>query len=426
MTGNLDMGDHSIQKVGDPVNSDDVATKNYVDAEIGYISTPFLKLDGTTAMTGVLNMNDQKISNLKMPEFNTDAANKQYIDDKLLKSHLLTSVVVNAFKYLSDANESSSERDIIIHGIVDFQNSPHKNKKAYDIDLIYKSGTRNYSSKMGINIYPLDVGKYTIIMEYYFPEDLNIIIFAQASKQSTTIKKQMTVSESNFKRQLVQFDFTEKANPSYYLYFTISGSGTTSTNPEGYLVFYGVKGWDDSVPPELYDHALETGMFEYDNGNMKMYNDIDMNNHKIKNIPLPTDSNDLLTKESLIANDIYVTGKLVYESQSHQNYFYSYGLRTKLYNPHINFIIINANSNFYNRNDILHLITLTRRTTPLTAPKIQEYRISFSTSPTGNVKIVINRFFPCDWVTAIYTDIITNATFTISHLPFTFKPLPIR
>ena len=63
------MGDHSIQKVGDPVNSDDVATKNYVDAEIGYISTPFLKLDGTRAMTGVLNMNDHKISNLKMPEF---------------------------------------------------------------------------------------------------------------------------------------------------------------------------------------------------------------------------------------------------------------------------------------------------------------------------------------------------------------------
>ena len=44
MTGNLDMGNHSIQKVGDPVNSDDVVTKNYVDAEIGYISTPFFEI----------------------------------------------------------------------------------------------------------------------------------------------------------------------------------------------------------------------------------------------------------------------------------------------------------------------------------------------------------------------------------------------
>ena len=110
MTGNLDMGDHSIQKVGDPVNSDDVATKNYVDAEIGYISTPFLKLDGTRAMTGVLNMNNHKISNLKMPEFNTDAANKQYIDEALLKSHLVSSHIENAFKYLLDQDESSSEK----------------------------------------------------------------------------------------------------------------------------------------------------------------------------------------------------------------------------------------------------------------------------------------------------------------------------
>ena len=106
------------------------------------------------------------------------------------------------------------------------------------------------------------------------------------------------------KKKLVQFDFTEKATPSYYLYFTINGSGTTNTNPEGYLVFYGVKGWDDSVPPEIYDHALETGMFEYDNGNMKMYNDIDMNNHKIKNSAPPTEPTDLLMKQSL---DIFTT-----------------------------------------------------------------------------------------------------------------------
>ena len=150
--------------------------------------------------------------------------------------------------------------------------------------MVYSSGSQNYNSKLGVNLYPLDVGKYTIVMEYFYPEDRNIIIFAQASKQTTLIKKQITTSESNFKKQLVQFDFKEKANPSYYLFFTIRGTGTTSTNPEGYLVFYGVKGWDDTVLPEIYDHALESGMFEYDNGNMKMYRDIDMNNHKIKNI----------------------------------------------------------------------------------------------------------------------------------------------
>ena len=234
MTGNLDMGDHSIQKVGDPVNSDDVATKNYVDAEIGYISTPFLKLDGTRAMTGVLNMNDHKISNLKMPEFNTDAANKQYIDEELLKSHLLPSHIENAFKYLSDQDESSSERNIIVNGIQDYNGSPHKNKKAYDIDLIYTSGTQNYDSKIGINLYPLPVGKFTIIMEYYFPEDINISLLAEAS--TAIINKQTITNFPSYKKQLVQINQQTKDTPDY-LFFTIRGSGTTATNPEGYLVF---------------------------------------------------------------------------------------------------------------------------------------------------------------------------------------------
>ena len=311
MTGNLDMGDHSIQKVGDPVNSDDVATKNYVDAEIGYISTPFLKLDGTRAMTGVLNMNDHKISNLKMPEFNTDAANKQYIDEKLLKSHLLSSEVKNAFTYLSDINEISTESNIIVHAFVDFNNSPHKNKKAYDIDMVYSPGEQTYNSKFGINLYPLDIGKYTVIMEYYYPEDLNIIIFVEVTK-TTTIKKQVKFDESNYKKYLVQFDFPAKANPPHYLFFTIRGSGTTSTNPEGYIVLYGVKGWDDTVPSEIYDHVLETGMFEYDNGNMKIFHDIDlnnnkiinssgidMNNHKIENLSDATNTNDAINKGQL-------------------------------------------------------------------------------------------------------------------------------
>ena len=309
MTGNLDMGDHSIQKVGEPVNSDDVATKNYVDGEIGYISSPFLKLDGTRAMTGVLNMNDHKISNLKMPELNTDAVNKQYIDETLLKSHLVSSHIENAFKYLLDQDESSSEKNIIVNGIQDFNGSPHKNKKAYDIDLIYTSGTQNYDSKIGINLYPLPVGKFTIIMEYYFPEDINISLLAEAS--TAIINKQTITNFTSYKKQLVQINQQTKDTPDY-VFFTIRGSGTTTTNPEGYLVFYGVKEWVDSVPPKIYDHAMETGMFEYDNGNMKIFHDIDlnnnkiinssgidMNNHKIENLSDATNTNDAINKGQL-------------------------------------------------------------------------------------------------------------------------------
>ena len=94
---------------------------------------------------------------------------------------------------------------------------------------------------------------------------------------------------------LVQFEDQTKQTPDY-LYFDIRGSGTTSTNPEGYLVFYGMKEWYDSINPKIYDHALETSMFGYDNDNMKIFRNIDMNNNKITNLSDGTDANDAINK----------------------------------------------------------------------------------------------------------------------------------
>ena len=431
LMSSLSMNRNDLIEIPDtPKFGHSAVNKKYVDGEITKIPptdiSPFLKLDGTRVMTGDLDMDSHKITNLNLPTNDNDASNKQYIDEKLLKSHLLSSEVVNAFKYLSEVDESATISNIYIHGVVDYNGSPHKNKKAYDINMVYSLDVQNYTSKLGINLYPLDVtGKYTIIMEYYFsPDNTNINIIAEVTK-TTTIKKQTTFDETNCKKFLVQIDFPSKANPPHFLYFTISGTGTTSTNPEGYLVFYGVKGWDDTVPSEIYDHVLETGMFEYDNGNMKMYHDIDMNNHKIINNPLPTNPTDLLTIESLTTNDIFVSGSLVHDNSVNHDFFHSYGQRTRLINPYIHFIILNVDAIFRNRQDNLHILTSTRRTKPHTSPKLQNYQFSFRPSSSGYAKIIINRHFPCDYVNAINTDIINKATFTIAHHPVTIKPLPI-
>ena len=40
----------------------------------------------------------------------------------------------------------------------------------------------------------------------------------------------------------------------------------------------------DSVPPQIYDHALETGMFSYENGKMKMNMDLDLNGNSLDGI----------------------------------------------------------------------------------------------------------------------------------------------
>ena len=370
LMGPLSMNRNDLTGIPDtPKFGYSAVNKNYVDGEITKIdTTQFVKKVGDT-MTGVLNMNGNKIKNVGTPYtyendaavnvgfFNTElnALNsnvltqittnyEQYIDEKLLKSHLLSSELKNAFTYLSDINEISTESNIIVHAFVDFNNSPHKNKKAYDIDMVYSPGAQ---TKFGVNLYSLDIGKYTIIMEYYYPEDLNIIILAEVTK-TTTIKKQVKFDETDYKKYLVQFDFPSKANPPHYLYFAIRGSGTTSTNPEGYIVLYGVKGWDDMVPSELYDHALETGMFEYDNGNMKMFNDIDMNNHRIKNISPATNPTDLLMKKSLEIHDIFLFGLV-----NDRGFLSIHNFKIKLENIFIKKFIFYGGSAYANTQDDL-------------------------------------------------------------------------
>ena len=303
LMGPLSMNRNDLTGIPDtPKFGFSAVNKNYVDGEIAKIpqsggnvdTSSFVKLDGSRAMTGNLNMYNHKIENLNTPTNFTDAVNKQYIDETLLKSHLISSEVENAFKYLSDQDESSSERNIVVHGITIFNGSPHKkNKKAYNADLIYTIGLQYYDSKIGINLYSLPIGKYTVIMEYYFSEDINIKIYIEATH--ALINDHKLTNFPNYKKILVQINRQSKIPD--YLFFTITGNGTTSTNPEVYLIFYGIKRWHNNIPQEIYDHTLETGMFEYDNGNMKLYHNIDANNNKIINLDGGIDNNDAVNME---------------------------------------------------------------------------------------------------------------------------------
>ena len=284
LSGDLDMDENKIINLPTPTLAKDAANKSYVDSKIG----SGLPLSGGT-LSGNLDMDENKIVQLKEPTDDNDAANKHYVDCKdrtlsntfearLLSAHLTSNTLANVFKYLLDSNELSSERDIIVHGLVDFDLSPHVNKKAFDIDVVYTSGSQRYNSKIGVNLYPLPIGNYTLVMEYFFPENISISLVAQATK--VIISKQTRANFPEYKQITVQF--VKSSNPlSDYMYFYIRGGGSTSTNPEGYLIFYGVKGFLDVVPPKIYSHPLNSGMFLYEDDKMKMNMDLDLNGHAL-------------------------------------------------------------------------------------------------------------------------------------------------
>ena len=299
MTGSLNMNGNQIIRLKEPVSSSDASTKGYTDQKIDNIqkidTTLFIKKDGLVPMAADLDMGTHKIINVGQPTSDTDAASKGYIDNTLAESHLTSSHKSNEFKYLNDPNETSSEYNITVDAFTDFNESPHKNKKAFEITLQKDAGTNNYRSRMGFNLYPLPLGTYTIIFEYYFPENTNI----QLSCQSTTayVHKQIQKDFTDYSKLLVQINNNSKATPDY-LFFTIHGTAVVN-NPEGYIIVYGVKDWSDSVNPNIYDDEFYVQMFEYKNGDMQMQTNINVNNHKITNLNKGINDTDAVNKLQL-------------------------------------------------------------------------------------------------------------------------------
>ena len=286
--GELDMRGHKIIVLGNPSNPNDASTKAYVDTEIAKIPSVgsdlsvYLKKDGSVAMTGNLDMNNKQIKDMAQPTDDNDATTKKYFDDKLEQSHLVSSHKTNEFKYLTDTDESSSEYNITVYGIAAFNQSPHQNKKAYDITLIKDSGSNDYRSRIGFNIYTLAIGTYTIVFEFYPPEMTNIQLTCTASE--AYIHKAVQRDFTAYSKLLVQFNNNSKQTPNY-IYLTMHGTAT-ATPVQCHLVVYGVKDWSDSVYPGVYD-GLDNVMFEYKNGDMEMKVNMDMNNKIISGLINP-------------------------------------------------------------------------------------------------------------------------------------------
>ena len=328
LDGDLDMRGHTVKFLelsSEPSAAARVAElnlkadKNYVDNRDTYVINTVstlvntnlnttLRRDGTNSMTADLNLNDHKLINVKEPTNDKDGVNKKYFEDKLAESHLISSHKTNEFKYLYDTDESASEYNIKVDGFEEnFRESAHQNKKAYSITMIKDTdGSNDYRSGISFNIYPLPIGTYTMVFEYYFPESTNVSL----STQGTTvyIHKQVYRAFDTYGKLLVQINNNSKTTPDR-ITLVIHGRAVVQ-NPEGYLVIYGIKGWSDSVDPRVYDGLKN-----------EMHADINMNNNRIVNLANPTDDNDAVTKKWIkqLSSEIYVSGKITVRNGFFQN-----------------------------------------------------------------------------------------------------------
>ena len=364
--------------VSKPNIASQAANKKYVDDEVAKIPTPdlssYMKKDGSTAMTGNLDMGNKQIKSVADPTNDADATTKKYFEDKLERSHLVTSHKTNEFKYLKDSNESSSEYNITVNGVVDFNGSPHQNKKAYSMVLTKDAGTNDYRSRIGFNIYSLNIGTYTIVFEFYPPEMTNIQLSCNAS--SAYIHKSVQRNFTNYSKLLVQFNNNSKQTPDY-IYLTMHG--TTTQSAQCHLVVYGIKDWSDSVQPSVYD-GVDNMMFKYVNGDMVMQTDLDMNDKKIINLPNPLDDGDAVNKLSLDSVS-YWTRNHVYRSIFPEFYNLLETSRFNLVNNVMGIVIDKIHPNlflekdrFINDYDSVNGLKLSRKTHILTPTQFNQSR----------------------------------------------------
>ena len=79
VSGSIDMRGNTLYNVSDPINPQDVATKEYTD-NIRGVKWVKRKQDGTYAIKKDLNMNDKRLTNIPPSLEDADAVNKIYVD----------------------------------------------------------------------------------------------------------------------------------------------------------------------------------------------------------------------------------------------------------------------------------------------------------------------------------------------------------
>ena len=295
----IDMKNNSIINLDLPSNQRDAACVEFVNNRIDDMTQKkFLKVDGTNNMTGNLNLNEKIIINLNTDDKDIkSAANvgyvsskvqtakgdvtvglKTYLDTKIKESHITSSTnKKDIFRYLMEnADESSSENNIIVDGIVNFSGSPHNvNKKAYKFKM-GKDAQNEYSSRIGFNMFKLPEGEYTLAIEFFPPSTTNLSVSVVST--SLNIGQQSTKLFVNYSRSIVHLHKWSITPPEYiYIDMHCQGTASSSTQGVGYLIVYGVKGSQSNVDSDVYDTA-----YVVENGKMVMQTDLSLNGHQLR------------------------------------------------------------------------------------------------------------------------------------------------
>ena len=302
----LSLNNKRLTDVADPTDPKDPVNKYYVDDEIAKLphsDTGTLKLDGSRAMNGNLLMAGHSITGLKDPNpsdsnyatsvnfvnktisdnNSTIVTNYQnYVDDRL-KYSVQSADKSNAFQYVMDdpAGQFYDEDDI--KGIKKTVKDFHKiNKETYEMQLLLDS-RGYYSSRLGVNMYILPNGEYSLVYELYYPNSINSsTVQISAISAVETVSIVTTNVFNNHTRSIIHLHKYNNVAPNRLMIDMVlkNKAGISYANELTiFVIVYGVSGYVNNVHTSVWDR-----LFEVTNNGIKFEAAIDMNNNDIKNV----------------------------------------------------------------------------------------------------------------------------------------------
>ncbi|KAL9964192.1 hypothetical protein ACROYT_G027790 [Oculina patagonica] len=267
------------------------ADKSYVDNTflkkvVGRVLTQKIlsKLDihGSNMMQANLDMNDNRITNLSKPIYGTDGVKKLYVDS----SHITSIDKGNVFNniMIDSDNQLSEENDIELGDLIHHPNPVHQiNKKVIDTKLLLDSSKNYYSSRLGINMYPIPINYYTMAFELYFPVEIdeNSVDISVVSLIDT-VNKVTTRVYNGYSRTIAQVHKYQQHNNNYlYVDIVLKMKSGHSYVPklQTYIIIYGIKNYESNVEPSIYDQ-----LYYVENDRIAFNASIDMKTQAIHGI----------------------------------------------------------------------------------------------------------------------------------------------
>ena len=269
----IDTNGARIINLGNPIGKNDAVTSKYLILQL----VQYLSLNGGT-MNGDLNMQQNKLIELSPPIFPADAVTKEYVDQKFISP---SGSMENVFQYImNDVNQTSSEFGITVLGILDFPQSPHLlNKKAIKFQMgLQLNDSSRYYSRLGLNMFSLPEGDYTLVVEFFPPTTKNI----ELDCLSTTINvnHQNNGVAGKAWKNIVQLTKYVSTPPEYLMVDMKCDVDQKSSDNVGWLIVWGVSGIHTTVPSSVFDQP-----FVFETGKMVMETDLDLNGKRLLNYP---------------------------------------------------------------------------------------------------------------------------------------------